>query len=254
MDLRIRLTTLTKKIMEKIGDAASQSDIEKIRTLGAIATRIKEYELTLEEIERWLSDCEEEMDKKIEKASPNQPSTPSTTRIAPIVGLTISRPRQDRGTKLVELAEKSMPQSLHNAQSAHDGRVAGQDMRQRFLDSASRHGWPLGHLHGSVYQTDAGKTVVIPTAAEMRPDRWWLGVKDERFDFVSLLCQQSSMEMVTFVLPRSFLEPLWTSLSRSNGQLKFNVKREGRHFYLLVPGKNPQPLNKFMDGYELLGQ
>ncbi len=84
---------------------------------------------------------------------------------------------------------------------------------------------PLGK---TVFETTTGHKTAIPFANEQRPDRWFLGISDEKHDAVVLLCQERDGGLFDFVLPSGFLEKFWNAFSRSGDQVKLNVSKQGK--------------------------
>jgi hypothetical protein len=91
--------------------------------------------------------------------------------------------------------------------------------------------------------------VAIPFANEQRPDRWFLGISDEKYDVVVLLCQEKDGDLFDFIVPRGLLEKFWRAFSRSGGQVKLNVSRQGKIWRLVVPGYEPQTIGSFLRNY-----
>ncbi len=60
---------------------------------------------------------------------------------------------------------------------------------------------------------------------DIRSDSWFLGLSDEHYDFLILLCESSKEEIAAFILPTEVVRRIWNALSRSNGQVKFHITR-----------------------------
>jgi hypothetical protein len=108
---------------------------------------------------------------------------------------------------------------------------------------------------GKRYETSHGRIVGIAFANELPsyPDKWWLGLPDQATDVVALLCHNRGGAIVDIVLPVEELGVHWKALSRSNGQIKFNVRRQGRELLLLIPGSGAISVQRFVGNYEPLG-
>jgi len=96
--------------------------------------------------------------------------------------------------------------------------------------------------------------VGIPYASELeiRPDSWFLGLADEPFEFVVLLCETSSGQMLDFPLAPEFVKGIWSALSRSNGQVKFHVLRTGATYELRIPGGQLVPITQYLQNRKIL--
>lgn len=99
---------------------------------------------------------------------------------------------------------------------------------------------------GRVYANAAGSTVAIAMATEdQRGNKWWLGLPDQEFTLVVLLCHDAKVSL-EFVIPVADVASIWSRLSRSGGEVKFNVKRENNR-YLLTAG--PTDITRFLGSY-----
>lgn len=69
-----------------------------------------------------------------------------------------------------------------------------------------------------------------------KENRWFLGLPDEPTEVAVLVCKSLAGKVHDIVLPVARLRDVWRALSRHQGEVKFNVKRLGTRFLLLVPG------------------
>lgn len=104
------------------------------------------------------------------------------------------------------------------------------------------------------YQTTREKSVGLAFANELhgKENKWWLGLQDDPTDVAVLLCRSLNKDLYDIVLPVSQLRTYWDMLSRSGGQIKFNIRKEDREFFLLIPGDNPLSITKYAGNYEPL--
>ena len=218
MDLADRLITLKKKVMARVVEAAGNHDTRLVAAYSALATRIEDDERAFSEIEDRIAVYEKEL------------SDP--------VGAAHLRETLD--------AVRSL------GARTGSGREEGAAARRTFVEAGSTRGYRLTARGKTAFETARGRRVAIPFANEQRPDRWFLGISDEKYDVVVLLCQDSDGKLYDFVLPWGVLEKLWSRFSRSGGQVKFNVSRSGGGWYLLVPGHDNQSLNKSLGAYASL--
>lgn len=102
----------------------------------------------------------------------------------------------------------------------------GRLIRENWITS---NGLSLRHIKNREYKTKKDLAVGIAVANELPklPDRWWLGLPDEERDYVVLLCRDLRRQLFDFVLPWSFLEPIWKLLTRTKGAVEFHVERRG---------------------------
>lgn len=119
-------------------------------------------------------------------------------------------------------------------------RARGKRIRTEFV---ARHG--LTHEKGVVYVTRSGRRVGVATGSKQ-----FLGLPDTHLDVVVLLCESPSGRN-DFVIPSEFLQEIWPNLSRSRGQVKFNISVNGSSF-LRVPGRGSVDITRFKNRFDLL--
>jgi hypothetical protein len=128
-------------------------------------------------------------------------------------------------------------------------RARAQKRRAEWLEQLRRDGIHLRQTSEKTFETTGHKNVGVPFATERpgQPDLWWLGLADQRFDFVVLLCADGSGTLLDFILPSGFLASVWNQLSRDGkGQVKFHVLRNGPNFELRLRGAVLKQINQFL--------
>ena len=215
MDLHTQLTTLKKRFLKKISDAALEGNTARVSDLSAIVTRIEDDERQIAEV----SERAEIYEKQINSPAPSL------------------------------LSESTLEHVRFSESRKGLGRRTGREAREQFIKSLGELGYRVTPKERGLYQTPAKKSVVIPFANEQKPSRWFLGIQDAKYDVVILLCKKDDGKLCAFVLPRDFLDKFWDSLSRSHGQVKFNVLEDGGNYHLLVPGRPYESVSRFLDAY-----
>ena len=138
-----------------------------------------------------------------------------------------------------------------NYTSIRVGKGEAKEMRDRYVEALQHKGIILSHVSGIVYRLKTGDTVLIPAATERRPNRWFLGVpfstfRARRIASLVFLCKGGE-QALDFVLPASEVERLLPSLSKSNGQVKFNVVRvEPGRYELQLPHREPVDISRYL--------
>ena len=84
-----------------------------------------------------------------------------------------------------------------------------------------------------------------------------MGLPDQHFDFVILLCQMDAATVFDFVFPVAFVSEIWDSLSRqyqrSECQVKFDVQRRGDDYGLtMTKGRVSEQIQRFLSHTEVL--
>ena len=146
---------------------------------------------------------------------------------------------------------RNKPSSVANSliPTALSNRARAQKRRAEWLEQQRRNGIHLRQIGEKTFETEGDKKVGTPFARERpgQPDLWWLGLADESFDFVVLLCEDDSGALLDFVLPASFLATVWSQLSRDGmGQVKFHVLRNGPNLELRLKGGVLRQINQFL--------
>lgn len=127
------------------------------------------------------------------------------------------------------------PHSSERSPSSADlpsRKARGKASRDRYLRGLLSNGIQLTRLKGRAFRTSSGKQVGIAYASELQANKWWMGLPNEHYDVVILLCETSSGETLDFVLPPDFVSQVWGRLTISNKQKEWHVERSGPNYEL----------------------
>jgi len=135
-------------------------------------------------------------------------------------------------------------------QSSRSAKRDGAMARAEWVETIARSGIRL-QGRGKRFSTAAGRAVAVGFANELPglPNKWFLGTGDEPTDVVVLLCRDARLKMHDIVIPVSDLGGRWKLLARSNGQIKFNVRKDVNEFLLLIPGAGPFVVTPYVGRY-----
>jgi len=136
-----------------------------------------------------------------------------------------------------------LPESVY-ARERVAGRGYGSAIRSDFLLRAEKRGIRFAPVKGSIYSA-AGKTVGIAVATERQLNRWFLGLPEGAFKAAVLLCQTKSGRTLEICLPEAFFERYGRQLSRSTGQIKFNVVNRSGNIFLTIPEMTPVDVDRY---------
>ena len=135
-------------------------------------------------------------------------------------------------------------------------RERGRRVRKHYIESIlGGQGVHLDRIASKKYRTQGKRMVGISYARELdiRSDSWFLGLSDEHYDFLILLCESSKEEIAAFILPTEVVRRIWNALSRSNGQVKFHITRIAWSAYeLRLPGARTVKLDEYLNATKLL--
>ena len=185
---------------------------------------------------------------------------PTIEKLARIAGALTPNPSQDASPN------QTGKQSVHSntgvartvgvsSVSSNGSRKArGKSARAGWLSQRAKSGILLAQVEGRIYETAKRARVGIAYASEQvhRPDKWWLGLRDEVYSVVVLLCQDGNGRLLDFVIPIQTLSPFWGIFSRHGGQVEFHVERTGPNYALRVPGGRAIPMNSLLAEYKSL--
>ena len=112
-----------------------------------------------------------------------------------------------------------------------------------------------------IFETVTGKIVGMPYATRRLSNKgWFMGLPNEYFDFIILLCQADAAPL-DFVLPRSFFLPIWENdlywqYQSSGWQVKFDVKQREDQYALKLKGRGifSENLQRFLGQTEALSE
>jgi hypothetical protein len=134
-------------------------------------------------------------------------------------------------------------------------KLEGSRARREWIKELSSHAILLNG-HNKRYYTESGRSVGLAFANEIDRSnligKWFLGLKDEPTDFAVLLCQDLEGKVNDFVLPVAELKSTWQTLSRSGGEIKFNIRRRQGEYLLLDPSGEPINISKYLGKHQTL--
>jgi len=207
------LSNLKESILDKVALAAGERDLDAVARWSTAAKECEELEKEAENLENRVSIFKESLEGNSGPISGNN----------------------------LEAASKPKPTSA---------KLEGQTARSEWTNTLASKGVQLVG-HGKRYLTIHGKEVGIAFANELDgiDGKWFLGLKDESTDVVVLICKSKKGDIYDLVIPVQEITKFWSALSRSKGQIKFNVRKKDSDFMLLVPGYPPLVTTRFISNY-----
>ena len=137
----------------------------------------------------------------------------------------------------------------------------GKQLRKNYISELQQNGILIEPFDNIWAETAKGLWVAIPTAnMEWRPRRWFLGLPEDKVReriseggvVIILLCQSAVGSRLDFVIPPNIVETIVDKLSKSKGQLKFNVKTVGNRYYLVIPDVNDIDISDYKGEISIL--
>ncbi len=217
------LPTMKEKILEEIKMAAQNADIGAITQWSKAAEQCEIFILESTELESRVRDFVDRLW-----------ASPENVRIS-----------------CKEHLESENSSTKRSISPKREGAMA----RDRWVKMLSAKHIPLTG-HDKRYHTEKGVSVGIAFANELdRPqlvNKWFLGLKDEPTEVAVLLCQDKERSLHDFIIPVGELGSSWKALSRSGGQVKFNIHRRKNEFLLSIPGGEPISITKYIGNHRPL--
>lgn len=146
----------------------------------------------------------------------------------------------------LEKRGEGISEAAGSAKAKPNRKELGRGVREGYVVQLRNRGIRIERDKGVWARTIGGVWAAIAVATELpnRPNRWFLGLPEADIVqklsssklVVVLLCRAESGALLDFVIPHGILEKLVGSLSKSKGQLKFNLKKAGDRYELVIPG------------------
>lgn len=214
-----RIQVMQSAIMKRIAAAATVKDVARVRHWSAVAQDCDSLERSANELELEVIRIQGILDGRVEDLA-----TP-------------------------EVARQVSPVARRAASARRDGAETRAEWAKRVIASGIQ-------LRGSgkQYTTRSGQAVGVAFANELpgSPNRWWLGLSEQSSGVAALLCRDKGGKLIDIIIPIAELGFRWNSLSRNNGQIKFNVRRDGSDLVLLIPGSVPVSVKRYVGHYSTL--
>lgn len=217
MDIIAELMKTKTNIMKEIQDSAQSGDSQVVLAGGR---KLEEIENLLHRANKLMIEVETVLQsRELAEQPTNIPSQMSSTSTARLNGMS--------------------------------SRQKGATRRNEFVQRVVAAGLGIRKQKGTIYIKPSGERVGIAFASERSADRWFLGLKEGAFDSAILLCEDGDQLRELWVT-QAILSKTGQSLSRSGGQMKFNVIRSGPRLTLQVPGEGQVAVDELRGEYKIL--
>ena len=142
------------------------------------------------------------------------------------------------------VAEKERTVSLLPTTSS---RQTAKVRRSEFIKDCARKGIRLVPKKGTLYENSRQEVVGIAFATERKENAWFLGLPIRGLEHAVLICKPEEGPTFCVCLPSRFVQKYRSSLSKSKGQVVFNVRREDGRHSLLIPSAGRVPIDEYID-------
>jgi hypothetical protein len=135
----------------------------------------------------------------------------------------------------------------------------GLRVREDYISTLNDSGIQINLIDRVWAKTENNLWVGIPFATERVPGRWFLGLPEkdvlehlkEREIAIVLLCKSTSNELLDFVLPPHLVKEIASQLSKSKGQLKFNLRKWGDKYQLSIPNHETVDISGYKNNFSV---
>ena len=128
----------------------------------------------------------------------------------------------------------------------------GKEERSIFIQEAKKKGKHLSEERGPLYKDNLGWLVGISYASERKPDRWFLGLPNKKYQNIVLICKNEFSERTYFIFPYAFCTKYQDKLStdKEAKQIKFNVFMKNGIYTLIIPDSKSITINEYIDKFD----
>lgn len=128
----------------------------------------------------------------------------------------------------------------------------GKEERSIFIQEAKKKGKILSEERGPLYKDNLRRLVGISYASERKPDRWFLGLPNKKYQNIVLICKNEFSERKYFIFPYAFCAKYQDKLStdKEAKQIKFNVLMKNGIYTLIIPDSKSITINEYIDKFE----
>jgi hypothetical protein len=146
-----------------------------------------------------------------------------------------------------------LPSSEDKARIRVSAKALGKQRRDQFVEKARGKGVHLTPVKGVKFTSPQNRLIGIASASESISNKWFLGLPPADYDLVVFLCEDSDGVVWSFIPSNDFILQWLPLLTRDEtSQIKFNIRKEGTSFSLLIPGQDRVSLRTALDKFENL--
>jgi hypothetical protein len=133
-------------------------------------------------------------------------------------------------------------------------RTRGRLMKGAFINDLKEHGITLNLSKDSILLTEKGERVGVAYSSEHSSGRWWLGIKNDSYKAIVLICEKDTGGMVRLVLPGEFWASHVENLKdNKNGRYMIHILYQRGVYHWVEANGKKVALDNFIDAYHFLG-
>lgn len=132
-------------------------------------------------------------------------------------------------------------------------RMRGRLRKEAFINDLKEQDFKLNFSKDSLFMTEGGERVGVAYSSEHLPGRWWLGIKNDSYKAIVLICERDSGGIVRLVLPGDFWDTHVKNLKENkNGRSMIHILYQRGVYYWIEANSKKIALDSFVDAYHFL--
>jgi hypothetical protein len=132
-------------------------------------------------------------------------------------------------------------------------RMRGRLMKEAVINDLKEHGITLSFSKDSILLTEKGERVGVAYSSEHLPGRWWLGIKNDNYKAILLICERDTGGIVRLVLPGDFWDSHVENLKENkNGRSMIHILYKSGVYHWMEANGKKITLDSFVDAYNFL--
>jgi hypothetical protein len=129
-------------------------------------------------------------------------------------------------------------------------RMRGRLKKEAFINDLKGQGIRLNFNKDSILLTEGGERVGVAYSSEHLPGRWWLGIKNDSYKAIVLICERDSGGIVRLVLPGDFWNSHVKNIKENkNGRSMIHILYQRGVYHWVEANGEKIPLDNFMNAY-----
>src|SRR4030042_3807435 len=132
-------------------------------------------------------------------------------------------------------------------------RMRGRLRKEAFINDLKEQGIRLNFSKDSILLTERGERVGGAYSSEHQPGRWWLGIKNDNYKAIVLICERDSGGIVRLVLTGDFWVTHVKSIKENkNGRSMIHILYQRGVYHWIEANGKKIALDSFVDAYHFL--
>lgn len=221
METNKRITELNDRILSKLREYVNSPDAEQIHKYSRLYTQAQNLYKDMNLLNERITGLEQEFSETNESNS----KTANDVK------------QEDIGGTIEFMTDKAK------------ARANAKIKREEFLANLKRKGVTLKPYRGVIYKNERNDGLVGIAYSSDNGNSWFLGLPDQDYDSVVLLCEKDGNKFDAIILPKDFYSDHAKTLSRSKGHVKFNLRKTLNEIHLYTRSGSLK-ISTFVNNYK----